>query len=183
MKLENGSYVPYCYPGDEPGTYTNTPVVIQSGQAVSVRTGQMTPVEYEAGKYKFMELEKGTYAVRFSSDSQDFYNYTACETDRVENKNDDVDSDAEPIYESQSGNGLKYTKIEGIVMPAADSAEMYAAAGVFVSRNNDSGFYYTKYELPLTGGAGTVMYYILGAVMAVPALAGLRRRKKHEANW
>ena len=173
QKNSAGEYVSYYYQ-DTVDSENPIPVVIQTGQKVSVRDS--TSVEtHETGEYQFRDLPPGDFEVRFSgNDDVRIYAFTACD----QNMGDDTaDSDGVPVYDTQLGNGLKHTVITNIVMPEADSNEMTGAFGKYESQNNDSGFYLTRYVLPLTGGMGTAVYYILGAVLTLPALAGLRRRK------
>ena len=173
QKNDEGEYVPFCYQ-DSLDQENPVPVVIQSGQKVSVQKNGSVEV-YEPGQYLFADLPAGDFAVRFSSGSKSIYTFTACD----QNAGDDTkDSDGVPTYEGTSGNGLMFTEITGIIMPAANSDEMVSTFGKYSSKNNDSGFYSIQYELPLTGGMGTTIYYILGAVLTLPALAGLRRRRK-----
>lgn len=53
-------YVPYCYAG------TEEPVIIGSGQQVSVRDASMTAYDTADKTYSFTDLPAGTYMVRFT---------------------------------------------------------------------------------------------------------------------
>lgn len=176
-KNSSGEYVPFYYQ-DTVDSGNPVPVVIQTGQRVSVQNSASVE-DHETGQYLFMDLPAGDYAVRFSSGDDsvegaaDISKFTASEMNCGEN--DAIDSDAEPVYDA---DGLRYTLITGIVLPEAESNAMQSAFGKYESRNNDSGFNLIQYELPLTGGFGTTIYYILGAALALPALIGLRHRKK-----
>lgn len=136
---DENSYEPACYPG------TSNPVVVQSGQQVSVRTGEMSITDYEQGRYRFMDLPPGTYAVRFSDGNgeQAISKLKPAITDA--GKNDNIDSDGTPFY-SDDGS-LEKTIIFGIEMPTLEEMERNRQ-GLYHSEHNDSGFY-PGFEIPI----------------------------------
>lgn len=155
LKLENGAYVPYCYPG------TTASVVIQTGQQVSVQTGLVT--DYQEGRYLFTDLPEGTFAVQFKSGDFDI---TSLKASPVNVGADTLDSDGVPTY-SDDGTHLLNTQIFGIDMPAAAKLTY----GTYESTDNDSGFFVKTYELPETGGTGTTTYTMAGLVLMLCSAA------------
>lgn len=112
----------------DPGTGDYEPVVDPSGQPV-------TTVTDSSGNYVFEELAVGTYSVRFGADDQlKIYRATVSDPEEV---SDYMDSDAVPVYDTAGSGCLKYTEIDGIVMPEKEQLNTY----LYVSRYNDSGFH------------------------------------------
>lgn len=173
LNTQTNEYEPYCYPN------TAVPVVIQSGQKVSV-LDQTTVSEYERGRYQFTDLPAGTFAVLFESGDEttggfDIAPYTASAVNA--GSDDQIDSDGVPAY-NDSETALLKTQINGIEMKPARSLTY----GRVESKYHDSGFYYTTYELPVTGGMGTTPIYVLGGLLIVVALGGymLIKRKQNK---
>ncbi|MEE1037074.1 MAG: hypothetical protein U0L15_08155, partial [Oscillospiraceae bacterium] len=157
LKLNEGlksvdNYVPVCYPG------TQTPIQIQTGQTISfLAEAGTTPTSYNEGCYQFTDLPAGTYAVEFTSGSEE-ESITYLVASPVDNAGDDAkDSDGVPTYSSDKKR-LEKTRIEGIVMPEAYELTY----GEHISPYHDSGFYYRDVELPSTGGMGTILFYVIG---------------------
>lgn len=144
-------YVPFKYDG------TEEPVVIQTGQQVSIRS-KNTQKAYEPksgeaagstdGCYRFMDLPPGTYAVQFTLPDGMKTSYKATAV----NAGDDMkDSDAEPEYRKdtdgkevvdENGNKeLLYTQISDLVMPDVKEIEANGGSTIYRSEHNDSGFY------------------------------------------
>ena len=143
LKDKVESYESVCYPG------TKIPVSISTGQQVSYRkgnpeNGQSAVSGYEPGKYKFLDLPAGTYAVRFSSGDTNIKKWYA----PIPNQgaDDGVDSDGLAVPESIDQR-VEYTYIPGIVLPTIDEMKQSRQL-VYDSRNNDSGFY-AKYGILL----------------------------------
>ncbi len=117
VKNSTGDYVPFA---DE--------AKIPLGKQLDLNTGDVT--DFEEGKYKFVGLPAGMFAVRFETGK--IHEFTAS----PQNVGSDyTDSDAEP--ELNASNVLKSTIITDIKMPAKH--EM--ASSVYASRFNDSGLY------------------------------------------
>ena len=92
-----------------------------TGQQISIRdTDGSNAIAYtpdgDTGRYKFLDLPAGTYAVRFSSGEGSISDLKATGKDLW--GNDEIDSDAEPSYENDT---LQSTIILGIVMKDAES--------------------------------------------------------------
>ncbi len=145
LKLREGGdvaaeadYEPVYYPVAEGSTASPKPIFIQTGQQISLRSPEgTTPSTYETGRYRFLDLPDGIYAVRFSSgaDSSDISQWRATGKDLW--SNDEIDSDAEPTYENDR---LQKTVILGIVMKDAET--MYQEKmELQESKYHDSGFY------------------------------------------
>lgn len=162
QKNEQGVYEPFCYAG------TTDAVIIKTGQKVSVQKKGSVEA-HEVGEYLFMDLPAGDYAVCFNTGDKQYIleKYQLTQQDKGDEA---VDSDAK--YD-EDFNGYLIFEIEMIDTDAIAS-EMKVN---YVSEHHDAGFC-DPYELPLTGGMGTTIYYILGAILTLPALVGLRRRKK-----
>ena len=170
-----------------PVYYTNNPdmpVVIQTGQTTSVLTGETKDllddnsevlIEHEDWNYQFTDLPAGTYAVEFTSGSEE-ESITYLVASPVDNAGDDAkDSDGVPTYSSDKKR-LEKTRIEGIEMPEAHKLTY----GEHVSRYHDSGFYYRDVELPSTGGMGPLLFYVIGGSLALTAGAALCQKKRRE---
>ncbi len=103
----------------------------------------------ENGEYHFDILLPGTYAVQFG-DEMELSEYEVTEANK-EGVSDYMDSDAAGFYE---GGVLKYTRIEGIVLPEIEDMSTY----LYVSRYNDCGFYANTVSLAVekevTGNLG-----------------------------
>lgn len=147
---EESSYTPVCYPG------TQTPVEILTGQQVSVRDPS-SAADYSKGRYKFLDLPPGTYAVRFSDENKEHPVIGGLKaTTANAGDNDETDSDGEPVY-SDDGSSLEKTIIFGIYMPTPEEIEIEAENGgslVYRSEHNDSGFYPRSGLLIVKNGKG-----------------------------
>lgn len=162
-KLEDGEYVPYCYPG------TSAPVEVETGKQVDVLTGSIE--DYEAGRYKFQSLPAGTFAVKFEDGS---YRISQCIPSPVDQgSNDTKDSDGIPAY-AEDGKTLSHTWIQGITLRSA--AEL--AYGFEETKYHDSGFYTGSPALPKAGGMGTTLLYVVGAILLMGAGALLVTKKR-----
>ena len=155
LKLKDGGsaeneadYVSYCYPG------TDNPVTVETGKQVSV-ISQGTPADYIQGRYRFMDLPEGTYAVKFEDGTGETKISPLIASPANRGADDKLDSDGIAVYKSDR-SALEYTLIKGIVMPATADGYTYE------SKCNDSGFYERGYELPKSGGKGTDAYTFLG---------------------
>ncbi|NBI88498.1 hypothetical protein D3Z47_20875 [Lachnospiraceae bacterium] len=141
-------YEPVCYPG------TDQPIIIETGQQVSLRadgpseitwygtdtkagTTEAGPKE-SRGRYKFIDLPEGVFAVRFS-DGTGQYKISQLHATLTDNGSTDaeeaIDSDGIPVYD-RDGN-LKKTIILNLDMPSIEN--MFVS--VYTSQNHDSGFY------------------------------------------
>lgn len=158
LKLKDGGnaeneddYVSYFYPG------TESPVTVETGKQVSV-ISQGAPTDYTdyiQGRYRFMDLPEGTYAVKFEDGTGETKISPLIASPANRGEDDTLDSDGIAVYKSDR-SALKYTFIKGIVMPATADGYTYE------SKCNDSGFYERGYELPKSGGKGTDAYTFLG---------------------
>lgn len=158
LKLKDGGnaeneadYETYCYPN------STTPVTVETGKQVSV-ISQGAPADYTAyiqGRYRFMDLPEGTYAVKFEDGTGDIKISPLIASPANRGEDDTLDSDGIAVY-TNDRSALEYTLIKGIVMPAAADGYTYE------SKCNDSGFYERGYELPKSGGKGTDAYTFLG---------------------
>ena len=160
MKLENGTYVPYHYQNDS----TKDIVTIETGKQVSVLAGSSSDaVDYETGRYKFVDLPAGTFGVKFEDGSTKISPLIASPANRG-GSDDTIDSDGIAAYNSDKSQLLK-TVILDIDMPTAEQMNVI----LYESKYHDSGFYERGYELPSTGGAGTVPYTMGGFLMLTGA--------------
>lgn len=178
LKLkENGNpakeddYEPYHFRGDP-----NQPAVeIETGQQISVRAaGANAAAEYAQGRYKFTDLPAGTFAVRFvDGPAVKIAGFLA--SPQNQGDNEEKDSDGIPIY---SGNPktLEKTVILGIEMPPAEEMD----APLYESKYHDSGFYPKGYELPDTGGPGTIVYSTAGLLLTVASYVGYTVKRRRE---
>ncbi len=123
-----GAYVPYL---DTNGN----PVTIPLGKQLDLASGDITDIA--AGRYNFIGLPAGMFAVRFETDYIGEYHASP-----VNVGSDYTDSDATGEY---SNGFLTSTVITGIKMP--EKHEM--ASATYASRFNDSGLYKRKIELPV----------------------------------
>lgn len=174
-KNEDDVYEPVYYQdtlGLDPANWV--PVVIKTGERASVqKQGSVEAYKDEngndkTGAYLFTDLPAGTYAVCFNTGETyvlEQYQLT------IKDKGDKtVNSNAE-VY---SNNG----EFVGYLVPDIKlSATSLMNVSYEVSAYHDAGFC-NPYLLPNTGGMGAVSYCILGAILTLPALAGLRRRRK-----
>ena len=159
LKLKDGGdpanesdYEPYHYQGD-----SNLPeVVIETGQIVSVRANSSADAtDYELGRYKFIDLPAGTFAVRFEDGTTKISPLIASPSNH--GTDDTQDSDGIATY-STDRSSLKQTVILGIELPRAEDMSVV----LYESKYHDSGFYEKGHELPMTGGSGTNPYTIGG---------------------
>lgn len=178
LKLkENGNpakeddYEPYHFQGDP-----NQPIVeIETGQQISVGAADANAAaEYAQGRYKFTDLPAGTFAVRFMDGTTV---KIAGLTASLQNQgdNDEKDSDGVPIY---SGNPkvLEKTVILGIEMPEADEMQ----TSLYESKYHDSGFHSKGYELPDTGGHGTISYSLAGLLLMATSYVVYTVKRRRE---
>ena len=121
LKLKDGGdpanesdYEPYHYQGD-----SNLPeVVIETGQIVSVRANSSADAtDYELGRYKFIDLPAGTFAVRFEDGTTKISPLIASPSNH--GTDDTQDSDGIATY-STDRSSLKQTVILGIELPRAE---------------------------------------------------------------
>lgn len=160
-------YFPYCYPG------TITQVSVETGKQISVLASPETAATtYEPGRYKFIGLPEGTFAVKFTDgDTQQISGFIASPQNR--GSDDTIDSDGIAIY-SDDRSSLNYTWIKNIIMkPVKD-----LIYGKDESKYHDSGFYERGYELPKSGGAGAEIYTVGGFLMFTSAAFVLLNKEK-----
>lgn len=129
---EEAHYENVCYPG------TTTPIVIETGEQISVRAnapteGKTEAKPYSEGAYKFLDLPPGTFAVRFTDGSREITKLNATKSNQGEN--DKIDSDGIPTLDTDGK--LQKTVILNIGMPRAE--EMNTV--LYESKHHDSGFY------------------------------------------
>lgn len=158
LKLKDGSdptneanYETYHYPG------TNSPVTVETGKQVSV-ISQGAPADYTdyiPGRYRFMDLPEGTYAVKFEDGTGDIKISPLIASPANRGEDVTLDSDGIAVYKEDRSELLR-TYILNIKIPAA------AVGYTYESKCNDSGFYERGYELPKSGGKGTDAYTFLG---------------------
>lgn len=169
LKLSEGGdpqkkedYVPVCYPNAD-GTPGTNPVQVMTGHQISIRgTDGSNAIAYtpngDTGRYKFLDLPEGTYAVRFSSGEGEGNISDLKATGKDLWGNDEIDSDAEPSYENDK---LQSTIILGIVMKDAESIygeEQDTAEPKLIqeSKFHDSGFYPNmQFSIQKTDESGT----------------------------
>lgn len=157
-------YETYYYPN------STTPVTVETGKQVSV-ISQGSDTDYIPGRYRFMDLPEGTYAVKFEDGTGENTKISPLIASPANRGEDDtLDSDGIAVYKSDR-SALEYTLIKGIVMPAAADGYTYE------SKCNDSGFYERGYELPKSGGKGTDAYTFLGLTIWGFALLAFVYRK------
>lgn len=154
------AYRNVCYPE------TETPIVIETGQQVSIRAegeAQITwygtsqaPKEGEEapkgarGRYKFLDLPSGTFAVRFTDGSGKYKITGLHATEWNLGTDDSMDSDGMPSY-TKDGQ-LEKTVIMEIEMPLAKDLSV----ALHESRFHDSGFYPdTELKIKKTNETGT----------------------------
>lgn len=131
-----------------------TPVTVETGKQVSV-ISQGTPADYIQGRYRFMDLPEGTYAVKFEDGSGEIKISPLIASPANRGEDDTLDSDGIAVYKEDRSELLR-TYILNIKIPAAADGYTYE------SKCNDSGFYERGYELPKSGGKGTDAYTFLG---------------------
>ncbi len=128
---KESSYENVCYPG------TKIPIIIETGKQISVRaeSGEKAD-EYELGRYKFIDLPAGTFAVRFTDGENEASKITKLHASKTDCGNDDTrDSDGVPVYD---GDGkLQKTLILDLQMPRAEELSV----ALYESKYHDSGFY------------------------------------------
>lgn len=154
---EESSYEPVYYPG------TETPVVIETGQQISVRAdesqvtwygtdqkpSQTEEPEQARGRYKFTDLPAGTFAVRFTDGSGDYQISKLCASEPDCGKDDTKDSDGQPVY-GETGE-LEKTVILNLCMPEAKDMSV----ALYESKYHDSGFYPdTRFTIQKTDASG-----------------------------
>lgn len=178
LNTSTGQYEEVCYPD------TNIPISIETGQQVSVQASWESKITtytgtndaYTSSRYKFTDLEAGTYAVKFEDGTTVIKDFIASPANHI--TNDSTDSDGIPTYENKdSQKQLTSTIIKGIKLEAAK----LLTSGTGESKYHDSGFYERGYELPKTGGIGTGIY--TGGGLAMMATAGamlVYNRKKRD---
>ena len=187
MKLRDGGdpsneahYEPYHYQGDP-----FKPVVeIETGKMVSVRANSSADATaYELGRYKFIDLPAGTFAVKFENGSTEISPRIASPANRG-GSDDTIDSDGIATYNDDESCLIK-TVILDIDLPAAEQMKVV----LYESKYHDSGFYERGYVLPNTGGSGTIPYTIGGLLFMTAGISILllyniiKRRKEDIASF
>ena len=179
MKLkDNGNpsneadYEPYHYQGD-----SSKPVVeIETGKIVSVlANSSANAADYELGRYKFIDLPAGTFAVKFEDGNTKISPLIASPADRggCDDTKDTMDSDGIATYNNDKSQLVK-TVISDIKLPTAENMNV----ALYESKYHDSGFYERGPELPDTGGMGTTIFYVLGSVLVLGAVVLLVTKKR-----
>lgn len=165
--FDKDNYEPVCFPGSD------VPLSVETGHQISVKaTVGSAPLEYETGKYRFFDLDAGTYAVKFENGSGTF-RLTPLIASPIDKGDDSFDSDASAIWNPDHSE-LQYTYIAGIIMPQAKDISV----ALYESKFHDSGFYDRGIEMPKTGGAGTHWFIISGFIFALfPILYICSRRR------
>ncbi|MGE9975528.1 hypothetical protein ACQRAS_05860 [Coprococcus catus] len=167
MKLKDGGnpsneadYEPYHYQGNP-----SKPVVeIETGKIVSVRAnGFADATDYELGRYKFIDLPAGTFAVKFEDGDGDGSTKISPHIASPENMggDDTCDSDGIATYSDDKSN-LNKTVILNIELPTAEKMNV----AFYESKYHDSGFYERGPELPDTGGTG-ILPHIMGGLLLI----------------
>lgn len=160
-------YETYCYPN------STTPVTVKTGKQVSV-ISQGTPTDYIQGRYRFMDLPEGTYAVKFEDGSGETKISPLIASPANRGEDDTLDSDGIAVYKEDRSELLR-TYILNIKIPAAADMKDYT----YESKCNDSGFYERGYELPKSGGSGTAVFTVTGATLfAAAAILLIYKHKK-----
>lgn len=147
LKLKDGfdptneaNYESYCYPG------TAEQVTVETGKQVSV-ISQGSNTDYIPGRYRFLDLPEGTYAVKFEDGSGETKISPLIASPANRGEDDTLDSDGIAVYKEDRSELLR-TYILNINMPAAADIASYT----YESNCNDSGFYERGYEIPKSGG-------------------------------
>ena len=155
LKLKDGGsaeneadYETYYYPN------STNPVTVETGKQVSV-ISQGSDTDYIPGRYRFMDLPAGTYAVRFEDGTGDINISPLIASPANRGEDDTLDSDGIAVY-TNDRSALLRTYILNIKIPEVADGYTYE------SKCNDSGFYERGYELPKSGGKGTDAYTFLG---------------------
>ena len=166
------AYLPYHYK-DDPDL---PEVVIKTGQQVSVRAdGDGTAEEYEPGRYKFTDLPAGTYAVKFRDEDGKEILSPLIASPVKQGSDEKRDSDGEATY-TEDRVTLLETRILNIEMPRVEDIQVL----LYESKYHDSGFYERGYQLPNSGGTGTLPYTIGGTVLLGGTLSCLLLRRKKQ---
>lgn len=147
LKLKDGGnaesedgYDTYCYPN------SIVPVTVETGKQVSV-ISQGSDTDYIPGRYRFLDLPEGTYAVKFEDGSGETKISPLIASPANRGEDDTHDSDGIAVYKEDRSELLR-TYILNINMPAAADIASYT----YESNCNDSGFYERGYEIPKSGG-------------------------------
>ncbi|MEE1315484.1 MAG: LPXTG cell wall anchor domain-containing protein [Faecalimonas sp.] len=180
------NYEVYHYDGDA----SNAAVVIETGQKVSVKLSTEakangdaanTAEAYSIGRYQFMDLPSGIFAVRFESGTgssgRDISSYLASPTKMGSSEN--MDSDAEGCYSDTVAKELLYTMIFGIEMPTVDEMEK-GMMTLYEVKYQDSGFNNRGPILPDTGGIGSEWYTFGGLLFFAGAFIYYINLEKRE---
>lgn len=164
------NYEPVYFPDSD------VPLSVHTGQQISVKAAAGSkPLEYETGKYRFFDLDAGTYAVKFENGSGTF-RLTPLIASPADRGDDSFDSDASAIWNSEHSE-LQYTYIAGIVMPQANEISV----ALYESKSHDSGFYNRGIEMPKTGGGGTHRIIISGFILTLFPILYIYRRRRPRA--
>ena len=184
---ESGSYIKYLgayqcdYIGNYQADWNNEEdyypyAEIKTGQQLSVRAGGTDAVTaYEEGRYKFSDLPAGIYAVKFTDGDGEKISQLIASPSNREGVDDTIDSDGIPFY-SADKRRLEKTFIPGIYLPTAEQMQSV----LYESKYHDSGFYERGYQLPNSGGTGTLPYTIGGTVLLGGTLSCLLLRRKKQ---
>ncbi len=139
------------------------------------------------GAYSFDKLEAGDYIVAFSGEA--LRKYTSATTYQLSKSNNSDTNDGMAISELKA-SGIDKGEYLYFIRYSVDSesmilhliAEMGGVTlinGVEAFDNQDLGLIIAGYELPATGGPGTILYTIGGMLlMSLPLAYGYKRRRK-----
>lgn len=174
-----------------------------AGGYVSKEFDADAPVQMTTGSdgfYGFTHLTEGEYIVVFSGEM--LANYTGATTYRVNGQNDNETNDGVALQETVGGMDTEYLKdIAGIngdtysyaiaynlsgenealtIDPASlhsindiEEKDILLTNGVELYGNLDLGLVHAGYELPETGGAGTLPYRVAGILLSAIGAFGI----------
>lgn len=199
-----GKYVPCTAGVTDKGICTG---IGQDGQRAYTEDG--TTVTDSDGNYYFGDLSAGNYIVAFSKD--DLKQYTGAAIYQVNKENDDNTNDGVPLLTTSGSLDTEGITFNGIDSNKYAYAIAYSLSGknpeavsmhsieeitapnsgivlnnyVELYANQDLGLVIAGFELPKTGGTGTILFTIGGLLLMAGAVGcgyGLRRRRERRAN-